>query len=451
MKKQFYSILIKISLTGVLLLNGGIIYGQWQDVGNPGISDGTAIYNNLKFHNNEPYVAFKDWANNYGVTTLKFNGTNWENIGNPGFSNEVGTFLDFIFHDGEPYVAFDDNDNSRTPSIMKFNGSSWVSLPSPSSNVAYDINLASNNGTLYIAYKDFNTNFKITVKIFNGSTWETLGSQGFSAVGTFWVDLQFHNDVPYVAYKEGFDGIDGGYKATVMKYNGTSWGIVGERGFSSGQITYSDLAFYQDQPCMAYRNEAGNQTLAVMTFNGSDWVDLSSQDFTNNYASAPDLKLYNGELYVLYTTGGLGDSYARLKKYNGTNWENVSGDLVTNSVVFNTNLNFLNNEVYVAMEDYGNSRKLSVKKHTLPTLNIDNLDIYNENNIEIYPIPAHDILNIKTDEEVKVFIYDIFGKKVYSSLVNKYSDINISSLHNGIYILKLIQEDRIISKKIIKE
>lgn len=451
MKDQFNSILIKISLIVILLLNGGIIYGQWEDIGNPGFSDGVAIYNTLKFHNNKPYVAFKDWANGYGVTVKRFNGTNWINIGNPGFSNEVGTFLDFVFHNGEPYVAFDDNDNS-SPTIMKFNGTNWESLPFPSNNVAYDINLASNNGELYIAYKDFDVQTKITVKRFNGSSWEIIGNQGFSAVGTFWLDFEFYNGAPYVAYKEGYDGVDGGYKATVMKYNGSNWEIVGNRGFSSGQITYSDLAFYQDQPCIAFRDEStSGQRLAVMRYNGSEWINISNQDFINDYASAPDLEVYNGELYVLYTTGGLGNSFARLKKYNGTNWENFDGDLVTSSVVFNVDLNFMDNEIYVAMEDWGNSRKLTVKKQALPTLNIDNPDISRTDIATIYPNPTSDILNIKTDKEAKIFIYDSSGKKVFSSLVDNRSHINISSLQKGIYFLKLIQDDKIINKKVTKE
>ncbi len=453
MKKKFYSILIKISFKGILLLYSGVIYGQWQDVGNSGFSDGIVTYNNLKFYNNEPYVAFKDWSNGYGITVKKFNGANWLNIGTQGFSNEVGAFLDFIFHNNELYVAFDDNDNSRVPSVMKFNGSTWESIPSFSTDVAYDINLVSNGGTLYVGYKDFGAQFKATVKKFNGVTWDIVGSRGFTSNGTFSLDLEFNDNVPYVSFIENA-GLDENnhyvYKPSVMKFNGTTWELIGNALFTEKTVEFTDLAFYQGQPCISFRTDlTNNQRLAVMTFDGNDWLDLSSDNFTNDYAESPDLKVYNGELYVLYTTGGLGNSYARLKKFNGTNWENINGDLVSNSVATNTSLNFWNNEVYVAVADWGNSRKLTVKKHSLPTLDIDNYNIPNTNNIEVYPIPATHILNIKTDEEVKIFIYDIYGNKVFSSLSNKDLEINISSLNNGIYILKLILKGKIISKKII--
>ncbi len=342
----------------------------WQEVGNPGFSDGIAIYNKIQFHNNEPYVAFKDWTNGYKLTMMKFNGINWENIGNPGFSNKIGTFLDFVFHNGEPYVAFDDSDNSRIPSIMKFNGTTWESLPSPSTNTAYDINLVSNGSDLYIGYKDFGAQFKATVKKFNGSSWDTVGSRGFTSNGIFSLDLEFNNHVPYVSYIENA-GLDKNglyvYKPSVMKFNGTTWELVGKGLFTEKTVEYTNLAFYQDKPCIAFRTSlSNNQKLSVMTFNDNEWVDISSsQDFTNDYASTPDLKVYNDKLYVLYVTGGLGNSFARLKRYNGTNWENLNGDLIFNSVVFNVNMNFSNNQVFVAMEDWSNSRKLTVQKHTL--------------------------------------------------------------------------------------
>ncbi len=439
----------KIVLILLMVLTVGISHSQWENLGEPGFSDGVAIYNSIKFHNNEAYVAFKDWSNNYGVSVKKFNGSEWDDIGVSGFSNTVGTFLDFVFHNNEAYVAFDDNDNSRVPSIMKFNGITWELLPSPSSNVAYDINLASDGGDLYIAYKDFNEQTKITVKKFNGITWDIVGIPGFSAVGTFWLDLKFYNNMPYVAFKEGYNGVDGGYKATVMRFNGVNWEVVGNRGFSPGQITYCNLAFYKEQPCLAFRDHSNNERLAVMIFDGSDWIDLSSQDFTNDFASTPDLKVYNNELYVLYVTGGLGDSFARLKKFNGISWEYVGGSLVTDSVVFNTSLNFFNNELYVAMEDWGVSRKLTVKKY-VELLSIDN---HIKDEISIYPMPAKDILYIKNPNKLsinKVQVVNNQGRIVLELSDFTNPEINIEKLSSSIYSLLLYTNKGLSIKKIVK-
>lgn len=442
----------KIVLVLLMALTVGISHSQWENLGEPGFSDGVAIYNNIKFHNNEAYVAFKDWSNNYGVSVKKFNGSEWDDIGVSGFSNTVGTFLDFVFHNNEAYVAYDDNDNSRIPTVMKFNGTTWETLPLPTTDTAYDINLASNNGNLYIAYKDFGAQFKATVKKFNGLTWDTIGSRGFTANGTFSLDLEFYNNLPYVSFIENA-GLDENnhyvYKPSVMKFNGTDWVLVGNALFSPGSTSYTNLAFYQNQPCIAFRDHSNNERLAVMIFDGSDWIDLSSQDFTNDFASTPDLKVYNNELYVLYVTGGLGDSFARLKRFNGISWEYVGGSLVTDSVVFNTSLNFFNNELYVAMEDWGVSRKLTVKKY-VELLSIDN---HIKDEISIYPMPAKDILYIKNPNKLsinKVQVVNSQGRIVLELSDFTNPEINIEKLSSSIYSLLLYTNKGLSIKKIIK-
>jgi hypothetical protein len=447
MRRQLRSILSKISLACILLLNGGVIWGQWQHVGNPGFSKGSSAYINLKFHNNIPYVVFKDSENNYKVTMMKFNGSTWENVGNSASTNEIGAFLELEFHNNKPYIAFDDSDNNRIPAVMRFNGTSWESLPSPSANTAYDINLKSHNGDLYIAYIDFGADHKTTVKRFNGTNWETVGKQGFSATGILWLDLEFHDGIPYVAYKEDGDGVNEGNNATVMKFNGSDWEVVGERGFSNTEITYSNLGFYKNQPCMAFRNEDDN-TMAVMAFNGNKWIDLSSKDFKGEYITNPELKVYKGVLYALYTsTGGKG----RLKKYNGKNWENVKEDPIVDYYVSELTMNFLNNDIYVLMQDYSNSGKLSLIKHALPKdVSTSNLEFSKEHNYNIYPNPTKGILNIKTNKETEVIIYNIAGKVIYSSTINNSSIIDISSFNNGIYLVKLTDKDEVYVKRVIK-
>ncbi len=72
-------------------------------------------------------------------------------------------------------------------------------------------------------------------------------------------------------------------------------------------------------------------------------------------------------------------------------------------------------------------------------------DIMNTNtsgNIQIYPIPAVNILNIKTNnsqETIKqVAIYNLSGVQVYNNKFNSNSlSINIAKLHEGIFIIKI--------------
>jgi choice-of-anchor B domain-containing protein len=62
--------------------------------------------------------------------------------------------------------------------------------------------------------------------------------------------------------------------------------------------------------------------------------------------------------------------------------------------------------------------------------------------LQIYPNPGGDYLNLLTDKEGIINIYDITGK-IVSTTINKYGvqQVNTSSLSKGAYLLQFIQED----------
>ncbi len=76
--------------------------------------------------------------------------------------------------------------------------------------------------------------------------------------------------------------------------------------------------------------------------------------------------------------------------------------------------------------------------------------------INIYPNPTNGILNIETDiimYNSKIDIYNAFGILVLSErIMNTENSININVLNNGIYLIKIIENDKIVSiKKIVKQ
>jgi hypothetical protein len=73
--------------------------------------------------------------------------------------------------------------------------------------------------------------------------------------------------------------------------------------------------------------------------------------------------------------------------------------------------------------------------------------------IKMYPNPVNgEILNIKTQKDLQVEIFDVLGKKVISTNVNENSNvINVSALSNGLYLVKLKSSDGILTKKLIKQ
>ncbi|MDG1227627.1 MAG: T9SS type A sorting domain-containing protein [Polaribacter sp.] len=71
-------------------------------------------------------------------------------------------------------------------------------------------------------------------------------------------------------------------------------------------------------------------------------------------------------------------------------------------------------------------------------------------NISIYPNPVVDKLFIQgLSDASKVFIYNILGKLVISKITSK--EIDADNLQSGIYIVKIVDEQKEIVKKFIKK
>ena len=72
-------------------------------------------------------------------------------------------------------------------------------------------------------------------------------------------------------------------------------------------------------------------------------------------------------------------------------------------------------------------------------------------NFKITPNPTKDVVNITlpNNEETRLEIYTILGKRVYVRKVNTAISINISSLKTGLYIFKFVQKNKTVTKKLV--
>ncbi|MDC1343202.1 family 16 glycosylhydrolase [Flavobacteriaceae bacterium] len=69
------------------------------------------------------------------------------------------------------------------------------------------------------------------------------------------------------------------------------------------------------------------------------------------------------------------------------------------------------------------------------------------NKFSVYPNPSSDVLNIRTNEPIdKVELYNTIGQLI---VAKKTTNINISSIHIGVYILKIYSGKRIVTKKVM--
>jgi len=226
---------------------------------------------------------------------------------------------------GIVYVAFLNNNDQA--SVMKYDGSSWTAVGRSNissgsiSNCGEPTPIAvDTSGDLYIAYPD--TNGKATVMKFNGSSWAPLGSPCFSggAVTGIALAVDANSSTPYVVYPD-----TGGSKATVMKYNGIGWVAVGTPRFSAGYAFLPSIAIAPDgTPYIAYCDNSDLNMITVMKYNGTDWVTVGGSHLSAGSALYPSLAIdKTGTPYVAYMDEAVISGGATVMKYNGVSWVSV--------------------------------------------------------------------------------------------------------------------------------
>jgi hypothetical protein len=259
----------------------------WSYVGAQEFTSSSVNSPTLKLDSSDiPYVAFSDGANSSKATVMKYNGSSWVNVGSAGFSagSVTSTYINFDNSD-VPYIAFSDGGNSFKATVMKYNGSSWVNVGSAGfsstygNNIMIEFNSSNEPHVVFRGNIDFPIDSllsDIIVMKYNGSSWVSVGSEFFSGDGTnnkIFPTLVFDsNDVPYVAFSDG----DYGEKATLMKYNGSSWVNVGSPGFSAGAVAnYNNLGLAfdsNDNLYLAFIDYANSQKATVMKYDGASWT-----------------------------------------------------------------------------------------------------------------------------------------------------------------------------------
>jgi LPXTG-site transpeptidase (sortase) family protein len=226
-----------------------------------------------------------------------------------------------------------------------------------SAGTAGDPSMALDGSTPYVAYSDGGYSFRATVMRYNGTSWETVGPAGFTTANS--ISLALDGSTPYVAYQDGIHS----YKTTVMRYNGTSWETVGPAGFSAGTANYISLALDGSTPYVAFRDYYNSQKATVMRYNGMNWETVGMAGFTAGTASYISLALDGSTPYVACRDGGNSDK-ATVMRYNGTSWETVGSDGFSTGTASYTSIALDGSTPYIAYRDgdYSFSR-VTVKKY----------------------------------------------------------------------------------------
>ncbi|HLS31455.1 MAG TPA: T9SS type A sorting domain-containing protein [Flavobacteriaceae bacterium] len=74
---------------------------------------------------------------------------------------------------------------------------------------------------------------------------------------------------------------------------------------------------------------------------------------------------------------------------------------------------------------------------------------FDKNEVSVYPNPASNVLNIALEGKAQVEIYSILGKRVVQTEVQNQKAIAVDNLISGVYLVKIIQDGKAVTKKLI--
>ena len=229
----------------------------------------TAAYQpNITLDQNDiPHVIYRNI--NDSIIIKKWNGTSWENFGNAsGYVNKGNNAILKFNSLNQPFVAFSNYSVfGGKCSVMTLTGGVWTyyisTFVTNFQAIQLDFNIASDN-TAYIIAQNSNGNV-VSVYKSDATAWSLVGPTANIAngVANFPKITTDQLNVPYILY--GDNAVN--TAATVRKWNGLDWELVGNQGFSVTPIGFSDLTIANGIPTVIFQNGSSQ----VMRFENGLW------------------------------------------------------------------------------------------------------------------------------------------------------------------------------------
>jgi hypothetical protein len=182
-----------------------------------------------------------------------------------------------------------------------------------------------------------------------------------------------------------------------------------------------------------------NNGVFLSTNNGSSWTAVNGGLLDNTGIGALAIKGSNIFAGVYnWQTGNWG---VYLSSNNGVSWNSISYGLINSNILV-----LATNDSNIFVGTYFGLWKLPLSEMGIKELN------NNTSNIAVYPNPATNNIIIETLQKSTIEILNIQGQTVIQQQIQQgKTDIDISGLAKGVYILRLCSNDKTEVARIVKE
>ena len=396
---------------------------EWTDVDNigkigsvPKIAVGS---------DNSVYVAFNDAGESNRYYLNRYKNGNWETMGASYITSGGGSWARLTLDSKDvPYVSWVDFFAGRKMYVSKLVGEIWLQVGNEP--VSDTILLANKNcqdvavdanGNIYVAYCAAETE-QLVVYRHNGSEWELLGDNvaGGTVKG---IDVAVDSEQNfYVTYADGaFED-----KVSVMKYDGTEWSYVGQRGFTESKTdSYMAMTLHNDSPCVIYTDVEMNSKVSAKYYKLS------------NFLYAPvglEANVIEDDVELAWRA----PFEAEPSKYNIYRDDAFVGNTAQTTYVDEDLESGTYNYAVSAVYEDGESEKTEAIVVNITVSVSEN----NEVAFMIYPNPAKDYLTIESAKDADVKIYSVSGQMLSQQNISEgINTIDLSNLNAGMYFISV--------------
>ncbi len=254
------------------------------------------------------------------------------------------------------------------------------------------------------------------------------GTSNIKDVTTYNFDLGY--DTFKISYE--YSGTD---ITKITLQDGSSGSLVN---FEKYEYTYNTPG----QPYQEFDSEWNTST------NMWDLIERATATYVNGLRTELLVESYNGSTYDLYErylstySGSLETEYLQ-QSWNGSNYVNSDRELSTYDGNGNKTAYIFESWNVGAWVPYYKEEKSFSLAGSLGTKSFENRAV------KVYPNPVSDVLNISSVGTInRIEMFSILGENVLQQMSNT-KQINVKGLRSGVYVLKVFNNDRSTTKRVV--